>query len=345
MAQVAQAINRAADQLSRQIVQLEGSVNSGAKHVGDQIDDSNKLLGGVIAGVAATTLAVGQHKDATIAQFGETKAIVTKQTSAVVQMEMIRAYNEAVALRAKVDAFTEEIDERFDKAIEGVFINRILYDKHFQAIYSEYDNKIRTIGEHIFAIWEQDLLPAETAAKVPHSQYQNLAIEVDLERLARRSAQLDQDLEVIFESALGPRLDLDRAFERALSAKYGVDNPAPDGSRAAIAGIYLGGSGGRRRVIADALAEPARANGDGVSMRSAGAFTAFSEAAAASEVAERIGRAASKRAISDGELAQLREAIGRLVDRGLVPADLMPGIDAYLAKVSLQILESQEVKV
>lgn len=255
MARTADAVVESARLLARKLDEVRSSVDARGNEVVDRIESTNTQLVAANAGILATNGSILLHKRSTERQFARTKELISKQTSAVVQMECIRAYNEAVALRAKALAFAEEIDDQFDKAVEGVFINRILYDKHFQAIYEEYDAKVRTIGEHIFAIWESDLRPAEQCAQVPHSAFQQLALEVDLERLARRSAQLDQDLEVVFERSLEPRLDMDRSFERALSSTYGQPAPAADGTRAAVAAVFLSGSTGKR-VIMDRVAQP-----------------------------------------------------------------------------------------
>lgn len=258
MARTAEAVVESARLLARKLDEVRSSVDARGNEVVDRIESTNTQLLAANAGILATNGSILLHKQSTEKQFARTKALISKQTSAVVQMECIRAYNEAVALRAKALAFAEEIDDQFDKAVEGVFINRILYDKHFQAIHEEYDAKVRTIGEHIFAIWENDLRPAEHCAQVPHSAFQQLALEVDLERLARRSAQLDQDLEIVFDRSLEPRLDMDRAFERALSSTYGQPTPAADGTCAAVAAVFLSGSTGKR-VVMDRTAQVAGA--------------------------------------------------------------------------------------
>jgi hypothetical protein len=397
------------------MARTENAVREGARLIAQKLDQIHSMVDGRVesttnhllaanAGIVAANASILLHKSSTEEQFSQTKSLISKQTSAVVQMECIRAYNEAVALRAKAIAFTSEIDDQFDKAVEGVFINRILYDKHFQAIHEEYDSKVRTIGEHIFAIWENDLQPAEQSAKVPHSAFQQLALEVDLERLARRSAQLDQDLEVVFEKSLEPRLDMDRSFERALSSTYGQPSPAADGTRAAVAAIFLSGASGKRivmdrvaqpagaaRIAAEAPAPPAAAPaapppppppatpeagaegatpppppppppsapaapvappmgsaapaGPEVSTRSAGVYHDQAASADSTDFVERVARGATRRPMTDAELAQLRAAIGRLAERGFVPSDLLAGFDTYMLKVPLQIVEQQEVAV
>ncbi len=343
VAATAQAVYEAARFLGGKLDEVRSSVVEGGKQVTDRVDTTNERMNLAIVGVAATTAAVVEHRMATVRNIERAHELIAKQTSAVVQMEVLRAFNEARALKSKVGAFTDEVDERFLKAIEGLFINRLLYDKHFQAIYDEYDTKIRTIGEHIFAIWENDLRPAEDAAKVPHSSYQELAVEVDLERLARRSAQLDQDLDVVYDAALGPRLDLDRAFERALSSTYSASTPAEPGLRASAAAVYLAGARGSKQFVCDMVALPADDAKIEVQIQPAGNLGAFSERARNGDHAERIGKVASRRAMTDAEAAEFRNAIGRLASRGLVPRALLPGLEAYLAKVPLQILADQEV--
>ena len=396
MARTADAVIESAKLLARKLDEVRSSVDAKGDEVVSRIDSTNTQLVAANAGIIATNGSILLHKHATEKQFAKTKALISKQTSAVVQMECIRAYNEAVALRSKALAFAEEIDDQFDKAVEGVFINRVLYDKHFQSIHEEYDLKVRTIGEHIFAIWENDLRPAEQCAQVPHSAFQQLALDVDLERLARRSAQLDQDLEVVFERSLEPRLDMDRSFERALSSIYGQPVPAIDGTRAAVAAIFLSGAAGPR-VVMDRVAQPAGISSgepapptrfDGVmppplppvpppdagvevgtsvpppippspplelphptslapevSTRAAVLHTDQAAATAAETFVQRVAQNARRRPMNEAEMSALWSAIGRLADRGLVPADLLPGFDTYIKKVPLQILEQQEVAV
>lgn len=347
MAHLANAVTHGVNLLAHKLEEVRDSVNSRGGDVAGRIDSTNTHLLAANAGIIATNGSILLHKTAM-------EHRISIQTRAVVHMECIRAYNEAVGLRAKSLAFADEIDAQFDKAVEGIFFNRILYDKHFQAIHEEYDAKVRKIGEHIFEIWESDLRPAEQAAQVPHSAFQQLALEVDLERLARRSAQLDQDLGVVFERSLEPKLDMDRAFERDLSSTYSQTAPSPDGTRAAVAAVFLAGSTGDR-VVMDRVAAPAggrgtTSTGDGrstaeVSTHPAKRYTTQAEAVAKTQFVERVARRARRRSMSVEEAAEFRAAIVRLNDRGLIPSALLPGFDTYLAKVPLQILEQQEVLV
>jgi hypothetical protein len=134
--------------------------------------------------------------------FSLTREKIEIQTESALQIEVGKKVAEAGSLRAKLDAFLKDIKDRFDRSIAGVVINRELYSLNFKKITDEYENKIRTIGEHIFQVKTEDIAPAVKAAQVLYEDAHSLPIEMDLKRLSARAECLDQTLEMLKTSRL-----------------------------------------------------------------------------------------------------------------------------------------------
>ena len=151
----------------------------------------------IIASVGTTTAAVISTKD----EVEQAKGQITLQLRSELQLELGRKLNVARSASSKFKQFFEDIKSRFDKSVQGVFINRNEYDVRFIQIFEEYEKKIRTIGEHIFQIRDEIKLVEEASSESLETIH-SLPLEVDLYRLKLRSEELDQTIQLLEASRL-----------------------------------------------------------------------------------------------------------------------------------------------
>ena len=322
MAAIAQAINQMTAALSRDINNVHGAVQV-----------SNRELAAITVATGATAATTAILQATVKSEFGESQRLQQIQTSAMVQLDSVRTFTDALSLSNKTIAFTQEVDERFGKAVEGVVLNRILYDKHFGAIQNEYQSKIRTIGSHIYDIWEKDIAPAEAAAKVPAQVHQELAVEVDLQRLASRSSLLDSDLDMVRQTHLEPLIALDAQFERTIQDQFAIDGQPAEGSEIvvpAVVAVY--------DQTVDALVDCIVGPGGRISAGSR--LPDHTRYCQSDEGRKRIRRSARVRPMTTEETASLAAAVQRLADRGLIEESMVGGYRKYLESVPLGIITS-----
>ncbi len=335
-------IEQEMENIADAIQQMSSQLSSDLERVHDAVSDSNERLTGILGASGGILVATGltarrvrvlnrdtQKNLTTIQELSE------RNTSAMVQLDSIRTYTEAISLSKKSTAFTQEIDQRFGKAVEGVVLNRILYDKHFSAIEENYQSKIRTIGAHIFQIWEEDLHPVEEAARIPASIHQEMAVEVDLQRLAARSSLLDVDLDMIRREHLEPLVALEASFEQKLDAIFAIDGAPDEGTRILVpAAISVDGDG-----IKVAVGTKIHRSRGGVDLVQLGHLPDHEKYCASSKGREEIRRRCKVRPMQPSELASLSSALESLAARGLVDEALLPGYQEYLRKVPLGIVD------
>ena len=331
MANIANAIHSMSSQLSNDL----GKVHEAVSASNDRLTGILGASGGILVATGLTASNVDSLNRNTQQNLTTLQQLSERNTSAMVQLDSIRTYTEAIALSKKSTAFTQEIDQRFGKAVEGVVLNRILYDKHFSAIEESYQSKIRTIGAHIFQIWEEDLRPVEEAARIPASIHQELAIEVDLQRLAARSSLLDVDLDMIRSEHLEPLVALEASFERNIDAMFAIDGAPAEGTRILVpAVIAVDGNG-----IEVAVGVKANRSGAGVQLVQLGQVPDHERYCASAEGREEIRRRCKVRPMQPNEVESLSNALESLAARGLVDATLLPGYHEYLRKVPLGIVD------
>ena len=332
--------------LEHQIQRIEAEMTEIAQAIrdvggflGGKIDSTNSHLKIVQAEVAAVGVGIVAVKVSADKGFAETQKLQERQTSAMVQLDSVKTYTEAVALSNKAVAFSGEVDGRFNKAVEGVVLNRILYDKHFGAIHEEYGAKLRAIGSHIYAIWEQDFSRLEETARVPTSAYAQVSFEVDLQRLASRSAQLDQDLEMIRTQHLEPLVALEATFDRRVRESYALEGAREGDAYYVPAVVALTTDGADVTVDRRVVAQPDSAAGAMAELEPLGRAPLVAAYCASEEARERVRRDCRTRPMTDAEKAELMAAIGRLAERGLVSPRLAPGFIQYIGGVQISIVD------
>jgi hypothetical protein len=323
-------INKEMTQIANAIHSMERSVNENLRAVRESV----VAVGGKVhtageSNVKATTKAGEDLRK----RLEELQEALKKQTDAIVQLESVRTYSEARALASKSEKFTGEVDQQFTKAIQNVVANRQRFDAHFNDILNEYDSKLRTIGSHIFDIWEKDLHPTETAARLPSSVHHELSQEVDLERLANRARLLDSDLDMIRTQHLEPLVALDATFERTILTDFAIDGAPPEG-REIMVPVAVAIYDTHAEATLDARALP---NGQ---IAQAGRLPEHRAYCESEEGRRRIKSVARLRPLTAEENGLLLQAVERLASRGLLDESLVPGYRKYIEATRINFIES-----
>jgi hypothetical protein len=314
---------------------LEARIMSEIKNVGSQIQRAIETqTAAIIAGVGATTAAVVSTKSEISDTRMQLSDKLTLQLRNELQLELGRKLNVARSASAKIKRFFQDIKTRFEKSVEGVYINRMEYDERFNQIFDEYENKIRTIGEHIFQIRDEIRL-VETASSQSLESIYSLPMEVDLYRLDMRSEELDQTvsmLEVSRLSEIRSSLDELKAAVSALSYKQGL----PTDQRSGLEALYVTSSTGEQDLLlaAQALRSP------GGSIRVDNSILEDSDSDLSADIvkiAVEALTARQKRQLGEEEYDELREAIKTLSEDGIISPD-----DAALASA---VVDSRKVSI
>ena len=241
-------IESARNEFRREIERLEQEmIEVGRMIVGEIRDQTSRLSGNiesqtvaVVGGVAATTVMLERTKNQIETDFDRTRTKLDLQTEASLQIEVGKKIADSVSTHGKLMAFASDINSRFQKSIEGIFLNRQLYSVNFNKIFDEYRNKIRTIGEHIFYIRDNDILPAVKAANASLEEIHGLPFEVDLLRLKVRAQSLDETLTMLKESRFDQILNsLDNLTEN-LNSQFALDVKSGSSSNSDCSVVMMG---------------------------------------------------------------------------------------------------------
>jgi len=235
--------------LEKQIDELMRDIRT----VGDQIKSAIEFqTATIIAGVTATTAAVVSTKSEISDTRTQLSEKLTLQLRSELQLELGRKLNVARSASAKFKKFFQDIRSRFEKSIELVFMNRMDYDYLFNQIFDEYQNKIRTIGEHIFQIRDEIRLVESSSSQSPETIY-SLPMEVDLYRLDIRSEELDQTVSMLEASRLQEIKSSLNELKSAISMlSYQQEIATED--RAGLEALYVTSSSGDQDLLLAAKA-------------------------------------------------------------------------------------------
>jgi hypothetical protein len=171
------------------------------REIGDKIVGAiNQQTAAIVGGVAANTVMLETLKGKVEDEFGRTIDKLDSQIESALQVEVVKKMADASSIRSKLSAFVSDIRTRFDKSIFNAAANRELYNLNFRKITDEYENKIYTIGQHIFEVRDQDIAPLLQSAKVPYELTHGLSIEMDIARLSARSQNLDETVGLLQQS-------------------------------------------------------------------------------------------------------------------------------------------------
>ena len=305
------------------------------RRVGDQLKSAIETqTAAIVAGVGLTTAAVASTKSEISDTRTQLSEKLTLQLRSELQLELGRKLNVARSASAKFKQFFQDIRSRFEKSVEGVFINRMEYDERFNQIFDEYENKIRTIGEHIFQIRDEIRLVESSSSQSLETIY-SLPMEVDLYRLEMRSEELDQTVNMLEVSRLQEikrSLDELKSSISMLSYQKGIATE----QRAGLEALYVKSSTGDQDLFVAAKAF--RSPGGPITVDNSILESPNSDFSL--EVTQSVIEALStrqQRPLQEEEYEELREAIRTLSEDGIISPD-----DAALASA---VVESRKVSI
>ncbi len=333
MGAISNAIDRMAQDLSRRVTDVArelAELTGTAKHQLEASRATEKNTGHLVvetaAGFVATTTAT--------ALVG-TK--VSEGTRANAELEYVRQLNAVRAPLRLIGALKREVDERFAKAMEDVCSNRALYDSYFDRVADEHDKKMRAIGDHIYAVVEQDYVPiVQRRAEVPRLQHHQRALEVDHERLAARSEALDADFVRVHDELLQPILGMQALAESRLAKDFAMRGFEHVEVAIPLNVVVEPGAGGlTARCLASAVVEREPDGALGVK--------SSSEAAEVEGLAEgllqRVLPGLALRKLDSSGIEALIRQLERLAAEGRVEVELLPGYAALLRTHGLMVVD------
>lgn len=223
-------INSVRNELYKEIQRLENEMREVGQMIANAIQNQTAQLSGqienqtiaVVGGVAATTVMLERTKLQIEDDFTKTRTKLDLQTESTLQIEVAKKMADSSATHGKLMAFARDIKNQFERSIESFYLNRQLYNVNFKKIFDEYTNKLRTIGEHIFFIRDNDISPAIKAAEAPLQEIHGLPMEVDLFRLKVRAENLDEVLQILKDSRFDKVLNSLDSLEGVLEAQFGL---------------------------------------------------------------------------------------------------------------------------
>lgn len=319
------------NEFNSKIEELMREISSMARQLERAIETQTAAI---IAGVGATTAAVVSTKSEISDTRTQLSEKLTLQLRSELQLELGRKLNVARSASAKFKQFFQDIRSRFEKSVEGIFINRMEYDERFNQIFDEYENKVRTIGEHIFQIRDEIRLVEASCSQSLESIY-SLPMEVDLYRLEMRSEELDQTVSMLEASRLQEiknSLDDLKSAVSLLSYQQGL----PLSQRSGLEALYLSSSTGEKDLLLAAKA--VRAPGGSVNVDTnvlTGPDSNVSPDAMSVLTQAFAGR--QQRPMNDEEYGEMQEAIRTLSEDGIISPD-----DAALANA---IVDARKISI
>jgi len=323
--------NELKEHVNSRIAELMREISSMARQLERAIETQTAAI---IAGVGATTAAVISTKSEISDTRTQLSEKLTLQLRSELQLELGRKLNVARSASAKLKQFFQDIRSRFEKSVENVFINRMEYDERFNQIFDEYENKIRTIGEHIFQIRDEIRLVESSSSQSLETIY-SLPMEVDLYRLEMRSEELDQTVNMLEASRLQEiKSSLDDLKDVIATLSYQKGIAAEQ--RAGLEALYVTSSTGDQDLLLGAKAS--RSPGGSITVDNS--IMESPDSDISDNVAQSVIEALStrqQRPLQEEELEELRKAIRTLSEDGIISPD-----DAALASA---VVDSRKVSI
>ncbi len=302
----------------------------------DQFQRANLQLGTLqvesVAGFARVSGGLGDvAKDVRVVD-----GSLQQMSRAIVQMEVIRLLNEAREPVERVRTFSDEIDQRFAKAVENVYFVRSQYDQLLATAMTEYDHKLRLIGEHVYAIYEQDFRQwaEEPLTGDPESGIA-LPLSVDESRIEARAQALEGSLDELGSSTLEPLLEAHRNFEHTLASNYATKIQGEgDVAVPLIARVYQGPTT-RYEVLGgvEVATVPVDSAGLKFTLKPCAELSSLTEAVRANTPA--ILKDGALWSLKPGEINGVKEALQALAQSDAFEPGLLQGFYDYLDEFGL----------
>ena len=319
--------------MEREIDRLEKEMRDVGEMIVGAIDQQTAAL---IGGVAATTAMIERTKQQIEEDFDKTRVKIDIQTESALQIEIGKKIADASALKAKLDAFFDDIKSRFDKSIANVAINRELYNLNFRKITDEYENRIRKIGEHIFHVKLEDVAPAIKAAEIPYEDAHSLPIEMDLRRLSARAENLDETLAILKASRLDEVMTWFATLDTTLKRYFAGDQLTGTDVALCVESIAVLSSGSTTLLAGQQAA--AVSHGAGIDLSPVGSGL---QVFTSDKARERVSAAmvdAKFRDVEGQEVISLSKAASALLERNLISPDAKAMFDDFLGSGNLKVL-------
>ena len=327
--EAAKATNARLELANERLAEVQMTTASGLQR------NAEVALAGFSANTAATTRVSSDVR--------LTTSSVERNTATLVQMEFLRIFGEAQIASRKIKGFSSEVEERFSKAMEGVVLNRNLYDKHFESIHNEYEAKIRTVGEHIYRILEEDFAPVvEQRLQVPTLEYQRLSLTVDQTRLERRSEQLDANLSEVRQTQLAPLLSMHAEFEKVLGERYHLDVSVGADDHWMVPAAFAVNADDVPEFVMDASL---KSRGDGpvrIGFEARGKIPNISSQLTSKEAVKAITDQVKWQSLGSQDLDAVAREIDSLRQEGLLTAEYADGLVRYLRMFGLKVAAAGE---
>lgn len=326
------------DELRRYIDGEIARLEKEMREIGEMIVNAiDRQTVAVVGGVAASTVMLERTKHQIETDFEFTRNKLDLQIESGMQIEIGKKVAEASSLKIKLEAFSQNINDGFQKAIVTAVLNRDLYDVNFRKILDEFDNKIKTIGDHIFQIRLEDIAPAEKASHIPYEVAHSLPIEMDLHRLEMRSQNLDQTLQMLKSSRLDDVIYSRARVEDKLRSHEFSGNENISAQKYAVEGIFVA-SDLREELIVGSEAETCK-NGESISIKQGDIFiNSYTSAEALSRVKKVISDS-SGRDINGQEVVELAKAANALLQKGMISKEAVSMFEDFLGAGQLLIVE------
>ncbi len=336
MSRTAEAIEKMSLIVKRNLEEVLHKQEEANYSLDNSLKTSQAILAVNTAGFTDNAIATRQVNSSV----NEVDQTVNKNTQAIIEIELLQKSSEAQHPMQFVRNYALEIDERFAKAIERIWLNRNLYDEHFNVLYAEYDKKMRTIGEHIFRIIEEDY-SADMVEKlqIPMTAYLQLPEAVDNKRLEERSSQLDYSFEEFYAKDLKPILELHSKFETEMASKYSFEFSDEELNDFIIPTLISISTDGKIDIKIDSRIQSKKVDSEeyrnGFNILSSDSFSELEKALEMNTSA--IVRQLVLHEITEDEIEKLMQSMEKLATKGIINPRLLTGYRQYLKRYGLKI--------
>ena len=344
--EVMSEIRSVQNELHSEIQRLEAEMREVGQMIASEIRNQTNQLSGqietqtlaVVGGVAANTFMLERTKTQIEEDFSKTRTKLDLQTEANLQIEVGKKMADSVSTHGKLMAFAKDIDNRFEKSIEGFYLNRQLYNVNFNKIFDEYANKLRTIGQHIFFIRDNDILPAIEAAQAPLEEIHGLPMEVDLFRLKVRAENLDEVLQILKDSRFYKVLKSIELLEGTLDSQYGIKSTNTETSTDVFSTVVMATYSPLGTDILVGRNAQIVSGGKPVNFDPNNSELEVFESKKASAYLVAAAERREKRDPTPSEMGRLLKAAGSLAQRKLISDDAVSLLEDFFSSGNLKLV-------
>jgi hypothetical protein len=267
---------------------------------------------------------------------------IDRMAQALVQTEVIRLLHEAKEPNERVHTFAEEIEERFAKTLENVFLVRSQYDQLLGVAMNEYEAKLKVIGEHIYGMYEDDFRQfAEVPLCDPTGRRVELPISLDELRLEQRHAALESRFDKLGDELMEPILEAHRTLEHSLATRFSVPIETSEEEVAVPASLRINVDG--TMEVFGGLRAESETNPTGQTQI---VLKPTGERGSQAAIAARIKPVAAQLKfveLTNGERNTLKKTLERLANEGRLDPGIVPALGLYLDTHGLKVVAEQEV--